>query len=476
MDVIKYMAEKYSPWGWVGQRSHDAAVISRYLPLGAVLSCDSGSETDLFLRGVPFFSLEKHVPLRRNWSNNDLDMALEGPPGEKFRDMFKEAGQDINMICYRSLKSLESYSSSGNIRMLSASSVLKRRFDDKFLFYDNLQRMGIERIPGRKGVLGAERWKDLKKELSLPFVVRFPYGSSGKYTFIIENDRDLRLLTEGHRGKEVLLNKYIGGFSLNMNAAVMTTADGVKIICSRPSVQLTGVPGCSNFPAQFCGNDFSATDRVDDNILKEMGRQTEITGKWMASEDFRGVFGMDFLISGKKVLPLEINPRFQNSTALYDQLKSFEGVPFMFFVMQAAEFLQKRDKRLRSFIEKTDTGDFMSPLGGSQLILHNMGSESTVSRQVPAGIYDLSGESVRFLKKEAVLCPDGSPGQILLTCGVPAKGLRITHGAPLCKIQLLSQLVDAYNMKDIAPDIKDALPRIYSLFGLTSRNELEVVI
>jgi hypothetical protein len=31
-------------------------------------------------------------------------------------------------------------------------------------------------------------------------------------------------------------------------------------------------------------------------------------------------------------------------------------------------------------------------------------------------------------------------------------------------------------MKDIAPDIKDALPRIYSLFGLTSRNELEVVI
>ena len=148
----------------------------------------------------------------------------------------------------------------------------------------------------------------------------------------------------------------------------------------------------------------------------------------------------------------------------------------MFFVMQAAEFLQMQDKRLRSFIEKADTGDFMHPLGGAQLILHNRGAESTVGKYVSPGIYEHSGESLRFVKKEAVLCPGLSSGRFLLTCGVPPEGLRITHGAPLCKIQVLKQVVDTYNRKDIIPDIKNTLPLIYSLFGLGSRKEAEAVL
>ena len=59
-DIFAYLAEKHGPWGWMGQRAHDAAGINRLLPLEMVISCSYGRDLEHYFREEDLFSAEKH--------------------------------------------------------------------------------------------------------------------------------------------------------------------------------------------------------------------------------------------------------------------------------------------------------------------------------------------------------------------------------------------------------------------------------
>ncbi len=47
-DLVEYLRDKYGPWGWMGQRAHDASGINELLPLDIIISCDAGREVPYF--------------------------------------------------------------------------------------------------------------------------------------------------------------------------------------------------------------------------------------------------------------------------------------------------------------------------------------------------------------------------------------------------------------------------------------------
>jgi hypothetical protein len=246
---------------------------------------------------------------------------------------------------------------------------------------------------------------------------------------------------------------------------IIDTPDGVRTECSFPSVQLTGIPECSSYASCFCGNDFSAAADISKKMLGEIFDVAKKTGTWMGRYGFRGIFGMDMIISGKKIYPLEINPRFQNSTALFDTIQLVSGKRHnMLFLPHILQFLRYDDPEAGKMLDKYDFSGFTESLKGAQVILHNISGGNTIEQSVVPGIYRYGGTGLEYKKKTAVLTGSEADGDFLVTCAVPESGKIVENNAPLCKIQSLKNVVDPYNKNKLDKDAADVINGIYENF------------
>ncbi|MFH1305318.1 MAG: hypothetical protein ABIH74_02835, partial [Candidatus Omnitrophota bacterium] len=268
-NIIEYLKDKYGPWGWLGQRAHDAEGINRILPLDFIISCDYGTEVPHYFREDDVFSVEKQSGIRKDWSNEDLNENLRGALGRSIFERWERYPSRVNLLCYRSVPRLENkrFLPSRKPVIHAAPVKLKKYFDNKLLLYRNLSKLSLPKIKGKVEALGKATFEDLRKELSLPFVVQFPYGSGGNFTFIIREKKEYDRLHDNYPDMKVIIRRYIDGFSLNVNAVVLSDGNGCKTVCTSPSVQITGLPECSNFLSSFCGNDFAAAGDLDRRVI-----------------------------------------------------------------------------------------------------------------------------------------------------------------------------------------------------------------
>ncbi|MFH1878597.1 MAG: ATP-grasp domain-containing protein [Candidatus Omnitrophota bacterium] len=477
MKIAGYLREKYGPWAWMGQRAHDAGGINRILPLDFIICCDYGADVPLFFKGE-VFSVEKEKRLRKDWSNEDLNASLRGRLGEEIIEKINGYGRKVNLLCYRSVKRFEKNFKGFDhgVNIFAVPERIKKRFDNKILMYNNLTKLSLNKIPGRTGILGRENFKALRRELSLPFVVQFPYSSSGHYTFILREEKDFTKLAKKYPAQTAILRRYIEGFSLNVNALVLSCCEGVKVAGSFPSVQLAGIPECTRYPAVFCGNDYSAAAGLDKKVFAEVEKQSAVIGRWMAKARYRGLFGMDFVVDADsgKVYPVEINPRFQNSTSLFTALSAVSASPEeTLFLLHIAEFLQSGDKIMREYIRKFPYENLMRPLKGAQIILHNNTGVDAVTGGIKPGVYKLNKHGLSFLR-EGVLPGDcRDTGEILVTCGVPERNMVIAPDAPVCKVQTRESVLDG-TRKGLSVDAEKKIRGVYAETGLRNADEREL--
>jgi hypothetical protein len=475
MKIAEYLKDKYGPWGWMGQRAYDAYGITRVLPLDFIISCDYGLDVGHYFREDDVFSVEKKIAVRKDWSNEDLNLSLKGSLGREVFAHLNGFKKGANLLCYRSLKKLESNASSLRFkpRIYAMPERLKRYFDNKVLLHKSLPKLSLPMIPGKAEKLCKVTFKGLREELSLPFVVQFPYGSSGHYTFIIKEEKKFNRIRGTYPEHTVVFRKFIDGLSLNVNAVIVSGENGPFAACAFPSVQITGAPECSNFATSFCGNDYSSARGLEKKVIKQVKDIMRTIGAWMAGSGFRGVFGMDLIVKDGVVYPVEINPRFQNSTSLYTTLEGMQPArKGNLFMLHIAEFLQKNDRVMKRYVKNFPFEELMKPLRGSQVILHNRSQESVVAGGIAPGVYFREGKKI-VLQKESASIGDCRRTDFLVTCGVPAPLTVIGPNAPICKIQLLKEALDPSDKRKLSSETKKAVACVYAKFKLKKVRELE---
>ncbi len=478
-NITEYLREKYGKWGWLGQRTHDASGINNILPLDFIVSCDYGTDVPLYFREEDVFSIEKRNGIRKDWSNEHLKRSLQGTMGRDVFNHWGECAENVNILCYRSLKKLEKSNGilSAQCSIYAVPELLKRHFDNKVSLCKKLPDLPVSVIPCRVVQLGKVDFKELKKEFSLPFVLQFPYGSSGKFTFMIREEKEFKDLTKKYTGQVVTARKYIDGFSINVNGIIVSGADGPRTFCSFPAVQIVGAPECSNFPTSFCGNDYASVRGVSKKILRKIEETVKIVGSWMAEEGFRGIFGMDLVTDGENIYPIEINPRFQNSTSLYTALENIQKPDVdPLFLLHIAEFLQKDDKVLRKYVEEFSYDGLMSPISGSQVIIHNRMRSSTVTGTLEPGVYRSKRESLEKVAEGATLADVSSMSDILITCAVPKQFTIVEANAPICKIQTLGPVLQQGCRRVLSGKIKTAISCVYAGLGLKEMEEEKAAV
>ena len=470
-NIADYLKNKYGKWGWMGQRAHDASGINNILPLDFIVSCDYGTEIPHYFKEEDVFSVEKILGIRKNWSNEDLKSSLNGSMGRQVYKRWDEWGAKTNLLCYRSIKRLEGQADK---KVYSSIEKLKKHFDNKILLHKNSKKLGL---PGIRGIIATPAktsFQSLQEKLSVPFVVQFPYGSSGSSTFIIDNEKEYNALGEAYPLKRAVIREYLKGFSLNVNAVIVSTPDGAKTFPSIPSVQITGLPECSNSPSMYCGNDYALVNDIDPDIIKQVSAQVRIVGDWMSAAGFRGIFGMDFIVKKGRVHTMEINPRFQNSTSLYTVLSAIDRPKEnALFLLHIAEFLQKEDKEMRAFVKKFPTRDLMLPVSGSQVILHNGEKDTIVTGELQGGVYALKGEGLVFKRNGVTVEDCTDKGDVLVTCGIPETYTRVEANAPICKVQTKRNMLEPGSRRTLTQEGNLVVSSFYKLLALKDLDKVD---
>ena len=87
-------------------------------------------------------------------------------------------------------------------------------------------------------------------------------------------------------------------------------------ICFAPSLQLIDT---SEYRLEYCGSDYSAFNLLSDLTKQRIFEESKAVGKRLSAFGYRGICGIDFIVSNDLVYFCEINPRFQASSALLNQ-------------------------------------------------------------------------------------------------------------------------------------------------------------
>lgn len=449
--------------GWIGQRALDCVGLSQILPIHFIVCCDYGMDIAEWGADKFFLSIEKKDGVRRNWSNSHLDMAFKNQIGETFQSYSKN--KRVQFACYRSVGFLE------NLRMnlpqfntvAAVPLELKNYFDNKITFYEKLPELGLNVIPGEITTLPQTNYKKLNRKYGLPFVVQLPIGSSGNNTFIIYNQKEFDHIIPRLRDSWFKVTKFLPGFSLNMNIALFRGQTYV----SAPSIQIVGARECTTRPAIFCGNDFTAATCLPMSIISEAFNVSHEIAAWLNQEGFRGIFGLDLMVSDNKIYPIEINPRWQNSTDLLT-ISQIRHRQLPLISLHLLEFLTT-ESPLNG--ELLDYHESYQPQSGAQIILHNLERETvTNAGTIRPGVYTFNTNGLQFERPGFSLFDCSARDEFVINCGVPYPGQTIHKGAPICKIQAPDTMLagDKIHLNDKMSKIAR---KIYQQFDLKKINQ-----
>lgn len=263
-----------------------------------------------------------------------------------------------------------------NVTLVASPPLLAQRVENKFHVIPLLE--GLPTLPSllltpSEFPQGFDQWGE-------PLVCQYPRGNAGKGTFLVFRETETAFL--GTRPLKV--TPYLPGETYTLNGCVSET----DIWISFPFKQLTGMAGLTPHALGSCGNDF---DPEEDMTWKEFSPELQHLafhiGKRLQKLEFRGFFGIDFLIPFKNRTPhiIEINPRLTGNVAFSGLL----GCELILKHLSAFEWepLFPETIRARS-IEIT---------GGAQLIFRTLGSEQ-IQPACPSGIYQLKDDRFQFVR------------------------------------------------------------------------------
>ncbi|MGM0442187.1 MAG: ATP-grasp domain-containing protein [Elusimicrobiota bacterium] len=455
LEIIKKKIRNLNEnWTWWGQRAHDALGLKEFINFERIISCDWGREFKDLWNPDRIISIEKKEGIRRNYSNEDINSFLKSIDRQEFKKLFKN---NLTCLMYRSVNKLEKIkaaSGEGEINIYSAPVHLKNTFDNKIFLRDILNKLKLPRLPGKILRLQKYNYKKIVRKLGEKFVVQYPVGSSGKNTHLINNRKAYRKIQKkyGSQRSPVIATGYLEGYPVNINAVV--GRDNIHI--SLPSLQIIGQKVLNPHRFGFSGNDYSAGAdlplAIKDSIIKITGK----IGNFMKKYGFLGMMGIDFIVHKNRVYPVEINPRFQNSTSLLTLLEiARDTVPLVYY--HIAQF----NSNLNIY-DAYSRGN-MAGNGGAQLILHNLeGSKITLGNGIKPGVYRLDGKNnLKFIRKGYSVLDLKDNCEFAVCGGVPPANCVVKKDAPLLKIHF-KKSVYKNKFRELKPEIELTAKKIYN--------------
>lgn len=171
------------------------------------------------------------------------------------------------------------------------------------------------------------------------YILQVAHSSSGAGTYQFSQEECMDFLACNPENEEYILSPYLErSVPINVHIVIFNH----QCVVLPPSIQLV-----SHQDQTFCylGADFHA--HLTCGQLDLIMHRAKVLGEGLQAAGFRGVCGIDFMLTEDELYFLEINPRFQASSFLCNKLLAKEGKPSL-HVLNMMAFADK-DPPLDSF-------------------------------------------------------------------------------------------------------------------------------
>jgi hypothetical protein len=174
-------------------------------------------------------------------------------------------------------------------------------------------------------------------------------------------------------------------------------------------------------------------------VLRAIYEQTRKIGLWIARQGFRGLWGLDLILDGSDVYPLDLNARLQGSTSLLTELQETEGeAPLL--LAHAASFLENGPALLKRLAASWADPQ---PYHGAQIFLRSRKDDwCEVGGSVRPGVYAWDGTGASYRREGLTIADIQAADEFVLTRYMPRLGTRVEAGVVLCKILTRAQVLD----------------------------------
>lgn len=140
------------------------------------------------------------------------------------------------------------------------------------------------------------------------FIVQKNISSGGKGTFILSQDTDAKVLSELDDMELYVVSPFISeSFPINIHVCI-TDTDVITFPMSLQIHQLI------DNKLLFCGSDYIAPKYISNEIKDQINSKIEKISSLLKMFGYRGVLGIDLLVTKNQIYFIEVNPRFQGST------------------------------------------------------------------------------------------------------------------------------------------------------------------
>lgn len=309
---------------WFGTRGDDVESATEIRQLTASFSIISAAPT-----GSRFQSeaLEDHLGHRVDLDAYDIDLHLDQDEIRDFRtEILKATRGDCVMFTYRPSTFLSgiNFARSDRLEYLGMFKDHQDAFEHKPWIESELRKLGLPGIAWHY-VADEEQVKAIEDLHGGALLLRQSHSSGGLGFRMVESAQELLDKWPSQPEGYVAAAEFLEGtIPVNVGAVVWENAE---VTMHPASVQLIGIPSCTNQQFGYCGNDFGAVRDLDPTDLPRIEASTREIGRWLHARGYRGAFGVDFLIHEGTPLFTEVNPRFQGSTHLSSFLSTQLDLP-----------------------------------------------------------------------------------------------------------------------------------------------------
>lgn len=361
--------------------------LENLLPNYHIVCLDDHPLVDYLLNeGIKIFCLEKELK-RRNEIFRSTSKIINHPLVLEY--IKKESGKKTPAVLYfKPSAKIDLVCKKFGFKKLGNSAALNRVFEDKVIFYEKCLKEGIP-VPegelGRLGKLGI--FWDLVKKYGSPLVIQFGRGWAGSTTFFVKNRDEFNNLQKRFYGRKVRITKFIKGKTILNNACIF----GKKIFVSPPAEQINSVGDFTSTVAGTCGRQWPAD--ISSKSEKEIEFLTKEVGKMMAKLDYKGFFGLDFLVDEKteRIFITENNARLTASVPFFTKLEiEASKVPLLAFHLlnfyEDKNYNYCQDYKIKRLI------------GSEILARNNLMTPVKVGGELKPGIYRKDNMNFTFLQ------------------------------------------------------------------------------
>lgn len=249
----------------------------------------------------------------------DVDLAQTEAAAEFRRRLLREVSGRCVVVTYRpaSFVSALAFAMAETMTLAGLFKDRQAAFEHKPWVETSLARRGLPMLHWRY-VADEQRGRAKRLLADGPLVLRASRTSGGVGIVHADSEEDIDAFWPPQPDHFVAVTRFVDS-AVPLNVSGCVFVDGtVKL--HPPSVQLIGVESLTDRRFGYCGNDFGAATMLDVRALEQLDLVAREVGRWLHEERYIGAFGVDALLEDETVFFLEVNARFQGSSALSAQI------------------------------------------------------------------------------------------------------------------------------------------------------------